>query len=107
MGRGRVDRSDSMGPPTRQGAALGTAPLRSVAADVDLLRCPETGQELRSDGKRLITEEGARAFPVIEGIPYLLSSDNPLFKVPQERHRGPSRGVKRRAESIAARLLRV
>lgn len=41
----------------------------------ELLRCPATGQELREEGGRLVTEDGRRAYRTEDGIPVLLAEE--------------------------------
>lgn len=40
---------------------------------LSLLRCPNTGQRLQSDGDKLVTHDGNVTYPVISGIPLLFS----------------------------------
>jgi uncharacterized protein YbaR (Trm112 family) len=49
------------------------------ATDMDFLlevvRCPRTGQKLHEEAGRLVTEDGALAYRVDEGIPVLLAEE--------------------------------
>lgn len=40
-----------------------------------LLRCPETGQPLKLDGLTLVTPDGARRYPIRDGLPVLVPQD--------------------------------
>lgn len=40
-----------------------------------VLRCPRTGQKLREDGGRLVTEDGKISYRIEEGIPVLLAEE--------------------------------
>ena len=40
-----------------------------------LMRCPRTGQKLRSDRDRLLTEDGKYSYRIEDGIPVLLSEE--------------------------------
>jgi uncharacterized protein YbaR (Trm112 family) len=49
------------------------------ATDMDFLlevvRCPRTGQKLHEEAGRLVTEDGALAYRIDEGIPVLLAEE--------------------------------
>lgn len=48
---------------------------------LELLRCPATGETLRSEGQGLVSESGRR-FPVVQGVPVLfVEEDLPPFPV--------------------------
>ena len=38
-------------------------------------RCPRTGQKLRLDGDRIVSEDGKLAYRIEEGIPVLLAEE--------------------------------
>ena len=40
---------------------------------LEVVRCPRTGQKLRADGGRLVTEDGKFAYRIENGIPVLLA----------------------------------
>ena len=40
-----------------------------------VLRCPRTGQKLREEGGRLLSEDGKQAYRVVDGIPVLLPEE--------------------------------
>lgn len=42
---------------------------------LEVLRCPRTGQRLRSQGERLVTEDGSLAYRIENGIPVLLAEE--------------------------------
>ena len=42
---------------------------------LEVVRCPRTGQELHEEAGRLVTEDGALAYRVDEGIPVLLAEE--------------------------------
>ena len=42
---------------------------------LEAARCPRTGQKLRSEGDRWVTEDGALAYRVENGIPVLLAEE--------------------------------
>lgn len=44
----------------------------TVAAIIDLLRCPVDGQPLHPDGGWLLSADGARRYPLEDGIAALL-----------------------------------
>ena len=39
------------------------------------MRCPRTGQKLRSDRERLLTEDGKYSYRIENGIPVLLAEE--------------------------------
>lgn len=43
-----------------------------MSAIIDLLRCPLDGQALRKQGDWLVTADGKRRYPVVDGIAQLL-----------------------------------
>jgi Uncharacterized conserved protein len=42
---------------------------------LSVARCPRTGQKLHEDGDRLVTADGALAYPLENGIPVLLAGE--------------------------------
>jgi uncharacterized protein YbaR (Trm112 family) len=40
-----------------------------------IMRCPRTGQKLRSDRDRLLTEDGKYSYRIEDGIPVLLAEE--------------------------------
>ncbi len=42
---------------------------------LEVARCPRTGQKLRTDGDRWVTEDGFLAYRVEHGIPVLLAEE--------------------------------
>jgi uncharacterized protein YbaR (Trm112 family) len=40
-----------------------------------LMRCPRTGQRLRSDRDRLLTEDGKYSYRIEDGVPVLLADE--------------------------------
>jgi len=42
---------------------------------LEVARCPRTGQKLHDEGGRLVTEDGALAYRVEDGIPVLLTEE--------------------------------
>lgn len=42
---------------------------------LEILRCPRTGQMLRADNGRLVTEDGALSYAIEDGIPVLLPTE--------------------------------
>ncbi|MFM8719726.1 MAG: Trm112 family protein [Chthoniobacterales bacterium] len=46
-----------------------------MASLLEVLRCPRTGQKLRGEGGRLVTEDGKFAYRIEGGIPVLLSEE--------------------------------
>jgi uncharacterized protein YbaR (Trm112 family) len=42
---------------------------------LEVARCPRTGQKLRTQDGRLVTEDGALAYRVEDGIPVLLAEE--------------------------------
>jgi uncharacterized protein YbaR (Trm112 family)/SAM-dependent methyltransferase len=67
--------ADTMAPVAR------TTPVGSnVAALLPILRCPVTGSRLMTTPEGdLVTEDGARAYPVIDGVPVLMDRERSLF----------------------------
>jgi uncharacterized protein YbaR (Trm112 family) len=52
--------------------------------DLDILRCPVTGERLEvTPTGDLTTSDGRRTYPVIDGVPILIDPSNPLFSVEQ------------------------
>lgn len=43
---------------------------------LEIARCPRTGQKLRMDGARLVTEDGALAYRIDGSIPVLLAEES-------------------------------
>jgi len=46
-----------------------------MATLLEVLRCPRTGQKLREEGGRLVTEDGKFIYRVEDGIPVLLPEE--------------------------------
>lgn len=46
--------------------------VTEMASLLEVLRCPRTGQKLRSESDNLVTEDGEFAFRIEDGIPVLL-----------------------------------
>jgi uncharacterized protein YbaR (Trm112 family) len=42
---------------------------------LEVVRCPRTGQKLRAEGERWVTEDGTLAYRVHDGIPVLLAEE--------------------------------
>lgn len=42
---------------------------------LEVVRCPRTGQKLRAEGSRLVTEDGQLAYRIEDGIPVLLAEE--------------------------------
>jgi|SanBayMetagenome_1026888.scaffolds.fasta_scaffold06871_4 uncharacterized protein YbaR (Trm112 family) len=42
---------------------------------LEVARCPRTGQKLRTDGDRWVTQDGSLAYRVENGIPVLLAEE--------------------------------
>jgi uncharacterized protein YbaR (Trm112 family) len=42
---------------------------------LEVARCPRTGQRLRAEGDRLVTEDGSFSYRVENGIPVLLPEE--------------------------------
>jgi len=42
---------------------------------LEVSRCPRTGQKLRSDHDRLVTEDGKFSYRIEDGIPVLLAEE--------------------------------
>lgn len=42
---------------------------------LEVVRCPRTGQKLREEDGRLVTEDGVLAYRVENGIPVLLAEE--------------------------------
>jgi len=42
---------------------------------LEVARCPRTGQKLREQGGRLVTQDGKLAYRVEDGIPVLLAEE--------------------------------
>ena len=42
---------------------------------LEVARCPRTGQKLRSDRDRLVTEDGKYSYRIEDGIPVLLAEE--------------------------------
>lgn len=86
-------------------------PLRVPA---ELLRCPATGQPLRpadAGPSRLVTADGARAYPVVDGVPVLIDGDACIFTAaevaataPRATANGAGRGRGSALRAIADRL---
>jgi SAM-dependent methyltransferase len=52
------------------------------AVDLDLLRSPATGQALvRDAGGDLVTADGLRRYPIVDGVPILIDDERSLFRV--------------------------
>jgi SAM-dependent methyltransferase/uncharacterized protein YbaR (Trm112 family) len=71
------------------------------------LRCPATGAPLIRAGSELVTEDGTRRYPVVQGIPVLIAEERSLFRLadftaPASEPRR-SRAA-RLARAVAARL---
>jgi len=49
--------------------------LTDMASLLEVLRCPRTGQTLRGEGGRFVTEDGRFAYRIEGGIPVLLSEE--------------------------------
>ena len=49
--------------------------VTDMATLLEVLRCPRTGQKLRGDGDRLLTEDGKFAYRIEDGIPLLLPEE--------------------------------
>jgi SAM-dependent methyltransferase len=45
----------------------------------DELRCPATGAPLHRDGPVLRTDDGARRYPIVDGVPILIAEERSLF----------------------------
>ena len=45
------------------------------------LRCPATGAPLRRAGSELVTEDGARRYPIVRGVPVLVAEERSLFRL--------------------------
>jgi SAM-dependent methyltransferase len=45
----------------------------------DELRCPATGARLRREGAELKTDDGARRYPIVDGVPVLVAHERSLF----------------------------
>jgi SAM-dependent methyltransferase len=74
--------------------------VRPMVGDEDL-RCPATGVRLRREGAVLRTEDGAREYPIVDGVPVLIAAERSTFGVPARAE--PRRGLARR---LAAKLPR-
>lgn len=42
---------------------------------IEVVRCPRTGQKLRDEGGRLVTQDGKLAYRIADGIPVLLAEE--------------------------------
>lgn len=42
---------------------------------LEVVRCPRTGRELRKEGDRLLTADGALSYRIEDGIPVLLPEE--------------------------------
>jgi len=42
---------------------------------LEVARCPRTGQKLRAEGSRWVTEDGSLSYRVENGIPVLLAEE--------------------------------
>jgi uncharacterized protein YbaR (Trm112 family) len=68
-----------------------------------VLRCPATGRRLREAEEGVLrSEDGSRAYPVVDGVPILIDGARSLFSIVEvaasaERARGGRPGVLRRA----------
>ena len=71
-----------------------------MVGDEDL-RCPATGARLRREGAVLRTEDGAREYPIVDGVPVLIAPERSAFGIPARAE--PRRGLARR---LAAKLPR-
>jgi SAM-dependent methyltransferase len=80
------------------GKAVKVSEQGRTELSIGLLRCPRTGAALRRDGARLVTTDGAHAYPVVAGIPDLRLFDPPYVSRAEEARR-----VERLAEA-ATRL---
>ena len=49
--------------------------VTDMATLLVVLRCPRTGQKLREEGGRLVTEDGKFAYRIEDGIPVLLAEE--------------------------------
>lgn len=55
---------------------------RPLGVDLELLRCPATGQALRRSREgTLVSSDGAFAYPVVEGIPVLINERRSTFRI--------------------------
>jgi SAM-dependent methyltransferase len=74
-----------------------------------LLRCPATGRRLRWEGPaELVSEDGARRYPVVNGVPIVLVAGRGLFRAEDylAEARAPVRpGLPGRAEGVARRIV--
>ncbi len=72
----------------------------------DELRCPATGARLHREGSVLQTEDGARRYPIVDGVPILVAHERSLFaraltsaqQTPQRSRAG--RAVRRLAAAL-------
>lgn len=65
----------------------------SLDALAPSLRCPATGSALSRDGDFLVAADGARRYPIVEGIPVLIAEERSLFDVDLiVRHEGRAAG---------------
>jgi SAM-dependent methyltransferase len=64
----------------------------------DDLRCPATGARLQRGGAVMRTEDGAREYPIVDGVPVLIAPERSLFGVPTRPE--PRRGLRRLASRL-------
>ena len=76
----------------------------------DELRCPATGARLHREGSVLRTEDGARRYPIVDGVPILIADERSLFAhaltsaQPAPQRSRAARAVRRLAGRAAERL---
>lgn len=63
-------------PPSSHATPEPTAAAPALRPEVlALLRCPETGQRLKLEGSELVSADGARRYPIRDGLPVLVPQD--------------------------------
>jgi SAM-dependent methyltransferase/uncharacterized protein YbaR (Trm112 family) len=75
-----------------------------VLNEADLI-CPASGQALHREGGELVSEDGTRRYPVVQGVPVLIASDRSLFEL--DDFRAPSPGRPRGAGGALRALARL
>jgi capsular exopolysaccharide synthesis family protein len=54
-------------------------PRAALRISHEALRCPASGQKLHQDGTALVSDDGSRRYPVVDGVPVLIDDDRSLF----------------------------
>jgi SAM-dependent methyltransferase len=89
------------------GASTRLYPAEAVDPQLmSILRCPATGQPLRTVGDlTLATEDGSRRYPVVGGVPVLIADERSVFRTADYTRAGRPDGPRRGVRALARRLV--